>query len=335
MVLDHEDRRGLGVVVLLHLHAARARVVAHQPQGVLDHGLHGDQRGLVAPAAGEVDQLAQDAAQAGHLLAHGGDDRRVLALQAPLVEQLQLHLDRRERVAQVVGHAGGQQAEGRHLLLVQQARLQLLLLGDHALHQEHVVVAARHLQRVGLDAHDLARARVGVHQLAAGGRGAGQAVGHLAGRAGGLAAGQGQVAGHALQVAAVHALGRAVGAHDAEVAVEHHQAGRGLVHHDLEQRLHVALLARALLEVRGQLAGLAGAVALGHVAHGRGRQHAGQPAARVVQVDPQLLVADLSLEALPEGEHHGGGEAAGQSQARDLAGRGAAGRDRGAELMVA
>ena len=66
---------------------------------------------------------------------------------AAALEHLHQRADRRERVADLVGDAGGQQAEGRHLLLVQHVGLGLLqlarALGDARLQLGLVVAAGR------------------------------------------------------------------------------------------------------------------------------------------------------------------------------------------------
>ena len=135
-----------------------ARVVAQKSDDVLDDLVHGYEHDGVAPPPREIDQLAQHARDAGHLLA---DDGEGLALAIRLLAgQLKLRLDRGQRVADVVRHPRGQQAEGRHLLLMHHLHLDLLLGGHDARDLDHRLdFTAGSEDGIGLHLHGFAAAR--------------------------------------------------------------------------------------------------------------------------------------------------------------------------------
>ena len=92
----------------------------------------------------EREEVAHDAAGPLGLVV---DDPQVLArnvgMQLPLEQQLGQAGDGGQRVVELVGHAGDELADGRHLVVLDELRLHDALLGDVLDQQDHPVRPAR------------------------------------------------------------------------------------------------------------------------------------------------------------------------------------------------
>jgi hypothetical protein len=199
-------------------------------------------------------------------------------------------------------HSGGEEAEGRHLLLVEQAGLQLALLGHHLLDQQGSLLPVGQAQRVALDGEHLAGAGVGVALRRRGGACRDPALGAR------FAPARDQLVARAPhRGATLDRFRGAIRPHDAPVVVEHEQRGRGRVHHHLEERPGLLGLAGPPLDLGLELGRPAALVAVGHEADHEGGEEARRHPADVVQrVGGRVVGGEGLLKALDheKGDEH-------------------------------
>ena len=118
-----------------HIHTLLFQAAPGEHQHALNQLVHSDLRGRERGAM-QVEQLAQDIADAPDLLAGQAQVARPLLFVGELPGQVQAALDRLERRVHLVGHGGGQALVGRHTLGRHHLGLQAHLL-RHLSHLDH------------------------------------------------------------------------------------------------------------------------------------------------------------------------------------------------------
>ncbi|VTR66525.1 hypothetical protein DESC_480235 [Desulfosarcina cetonica] len=187
-VEDHVDQHALALVPVEHqngqgrvglenqVDAFDQGLVLHQPDTVLDQHVHIHGRGGEFGLAGEVEQALDDAA---HPFGLGGHDRKIVAHVLGQVRAAQDQVgegqDGRQRIVDLMGHAGGQFTHAGLLLRLDQAGFTLLALHPfpllQGLHHDHelllqladVVAGNRSDVRMEVAAGDL---RAGADEIA-------------------------------------------------------------------------------------------------------------------------------------------------------------------------
>ena len=117
LVLDGAHHRPVGLQVLAHLDAGGAELVLEQRQHVVDDDVQVDRARLALRRTREVQQAVDDLGRAERLPLDLLEQAGARVVGIGLFEQ---HLreagDAGERRVDLVGHAGGEQADGGHLL---------------------------------------------------------------------------------------------------------------------------------------------------------------------------------------------------------------------------
>ena len=246
------------------------RAVAQQPRRVADDGGHVDGRGLALRRPRVAEEIADGLVQAIRFAQHDVEELRLIGLELELLAQ---HLHRAghrgQRVADLVGDAGGHLADRGQPLLRLGLALQPLQLGD-VLEREEIAGARRRHQRPDRDAHVqlpavAQRERVDHAPAAAGGDDLGQGAAQLVGQLQDL---HRALAADERGVMAGDRLGGAVEHDDAAVGVGRRQAARHAVDDVLVEGLQIGNRRR-----RGAQAHVGAVQALGQVAGEPGHGH--------------------------------------------------------------